>query len=124
MLRTSLVVVTAILALASASATAQSLCKPQLAFRQVNFSEVKERQRAWTATLAVDASQCAVAAGRFEIGFDRTIEYGPDLRFFERFDWKDGATEVSYVFGWDEAPTAYWISGVSPCACRKQAARP
>ena len=106
-----------------AQAANEMLCKPQLAFRQVNFSEAKERQRIWTATLAVDASRCTVNAGRFEIGFDRIIEYGPDLRFFERFDWKDGATDVAYVFGWDEAPTAYWISGIAPCNCRNEPAR-
>jgi hypothetical protein len=104
-------------------AASEALCRPNIAIKKTTFAPAQAQQRIWTAALAVDASRCTVNAGRFEIGFDRIIEYGPDLRFSEWFDWKEGPTEVSYVFGWDEAPTAYWISGVAPCPCRNEPVR-
>src|SRR5690349_8181975 len=56
---------------APGAALGQPICRPVLAFRDVHFSAMDQETltRTWTARLAVDASRCATASGRFEIGF-------------------------------------------------------
>jgi hypothetical protein len=96
----------------------QPTCKPHLSVQEVRFSEVLNQQRRWTAVLAVDASRCADASGRFDIKFIRLKEMTPDLPFTERFTWREGQVEVSVEFWADEAVHDYSISHVAPCACR------
>jgi hypothetical protein len=99
-------------------AVGQSTCRPTLAFKGVQFSEVRSMHREWTARLQVDASRCATHSGRFEINFVRLKEAAPDLPFTEQFIWKPGTTEVSLFFWADEAVLSYSIGAVGPCVCR------
>jgi hypothetical protein len=98
-------------------AGAEPACKPALTFKDVRFSETKNQQRKWTATLAVDASRCAATTGQFEIRFVRLKEFGPDLVFTEKFKWTPGLIDVSLNFWWDEAVQDYSIGHVEPCGC-------
>src|SRR5262249_29405811 len=80
------------------------VCKPQLSFKDVRFSEIRmhDWRRTWSAVLAADASRCATEGGRFDIAFVRLIEVGPDLPFTEQFTWRPGEFEVSAEFAFDE----------------------
>jgi len=98
--------------------TAAQLCRPALTFKDVDFSEVRNLQRTWTAALAVDASRCASTSGRFDLAFTREKENAPDLEFVERFTWKPGRIEVTVYFWRDEAVLDYSIGYVEPCTCR------
>jgi hypothetical protein len=101
----------------AAPAGAEFACKPGLTFKDVRFSKAQNRQRKWTATLTVDASQCAETTGQFEIRFVRLKEFGPNLVFTEKFRWSPGSVEASLNFWWDEAVEDYWIGDVKPCGC-------
>jgi hypothetical protein len=105
------------IACAPAQTAADPVCRPQLAFKRVGFSGVRNQQRTWTAILAVDGRHCAESSGMFEIKFVRLKEVGPDLLFTERLKWSADMIEVSLDFWWDEAVGDYWISDVSPCRC-------
>ena len=102
---------------------AAPLCTPDLAIASTHLSEVRASQRIWTARIAVDASQCAAASGRFFIRFVRLKEVGPDLPFAEAFTWQPGMIDVSTVFAADEAVLDAAIGYVRPCACREIGAR-
>ena len=54
-------------------AVGQQTCRPALAFKEVQFSEMQHptMERKWTAVVSVDASRCATTAGSFEIVFLR-----------------------------------------------------
>jgi hypothetical protein len=93
------------------------VCKPALTIKDVKFSEARNQQRTWIATLAVDSSHCAERSGSFEIRFTRVKEFGPDLQFTERFGWGSPVVEVSLDFWWDEAVGDFWIGDVAPCSC-------
>jgi hypothetical protein len=101
-------------------AAAAPLCKPVLAFKEVRFSEThaETMERHWTASLSVDASQCATTSGRFEILFSRLKENGPEVEFVEPFTWKPASVEVSVVFWADEAVEGYWLNRIASCPCR------
>jgi len=99
-------------------AAAGQPCRPALSFKEVRFWEMRNLQRTWTATLAVDASRCATTSGRFELVITREKENAPDLEFVERFIWKPGQVEVSLDFWRDEAVLDYSIGYVEPCVCR------
>jgi hypothetical protein len=107
--------------LLASSAAAAPLCKPVLAFKEIRFSAVQPEtmERHWTASLSVDASQCATTSGRFEILFSRLKENGPEVEFVEPFTWKSGSMEVSVVFWADEAVEGYWLNRVASCPCRE-----
>jgi len=102
---------------------AAPLCTPDLAIASTHLSEMHASQRIWTARIAVDASQCAAASGRFFIRFVRLKEIGPDLAFSEPFIWRPGLIEVSTVFAADEAVLDYALGYVRPCACRTVGSR-
>jgi hypothetical protein len=106
---------------AATQSVAQRTCKPVLEIKETRMSAIKPPtlERRWVAELSVDASQCASQAGRFEIGFTRLTEGGPDLQFTETFDWRPGTLEVSITFRADEAVQDYWIAKVAPCPCRQ-----
>jgi len=99
-------------------AAAQSVCRPILALKDAQLSEVRSMHREWTARLDVDASRCTNHSGRFEINFVRLKETAPDLPFSEQFIWRPGTTQVSLFFWADEAVLAYSIGAVAPCVCR------
>ena len=107
--------------LLASPAAAAPLCKPVLAFKEIRFSAVQPEtmERHWTASLSVDASQCATTSGRFEILFSRLKENGPEVEFVEPFTWKPGSMEVSVVFWADEAVEAYWLNRIASCPCRE-----
>ena len=111
----------AIIGIASVTQTVgQELCKPTLAFKEVQFSQMKPPtlERKWTAIVSVDASRCtANSGGQFEIGFLRLKEIGPEVEFRERFRWLPRSVKVEVVFWADEAVEQYWIDNVSPCSC-------
>ena len=102
---------------------AAPLCTPDLAITSTQLSDMRAAQRTWTARIAVDASQCATASGRFFIRFVRLKEIGPDLPFSEPFAWRPGAIEVSTEFAADEAVLNASIGYVRPCACRAVGSR-
>ena len=101
----------------------QQLCRPTLAFKEAQLSEMKPPtlHRKWSAAVSVDASTCAaIAGGRFDVVFVRLKETAPDLEFREHFSW--GATPVVNVevdFSADEAVERFWIDNVTPCPCRR-----
>ncbi len=104
-----------------AQAVGQPICKPVLAFQEVQFSEMQPPtlERRWTAVVSVDASRCAInSGGYFEIGFLRLKENAVDLEFREQFIWLPPSVNVSVDFWADEAVQRYWIENVAACRCR------
>src|SRR3954469_3483016 len=116
------ILLASVLALAGTTqASSQPVCRPALAFKNIQFSPMKPPtlERRWTAIVAVDASRCAAdAAGYFEIGFSRLKETGAELDFREQFIWLAPAVKVSVDFWADEAAEAYWFNKITPCRCR------
>ena len=94
------------------------ICKPQLSFKEVRFSEIRNMRRTWTADLTVDAASCAATTGRFFLRFLRAKEDAPDLEFAEQLSWQAGQMQVSIEFWQDEAVQDYWLGYVDSCACR------
>jgi hypothetical protein len=104
------------------------ICRPDLSFKNVNLSELKNLQRTWTATLNIDASRCTDTLGNFEIRFVREKENAPELEFNELFVWQTGPLhtgqiEVSLDFWVDEAVLQYALDYVWPCGCRGDSVR-
>ena len=98
----------------------QQLCRPALAIKDVQFSEMQAPtwERKWTAIVSVDASRCTVnATGSFEIVFSRQKENGVEIEFSEKFTWSPPTVTVAVDFWADEAVERYWISNVSACVC-------
>jgi hypothetical protein len=98
----------------------QQVCKPNLAFKEVNFSEMQPPtlKRTWTAVVSVDTAGCAVnSRGHFEIVFSRLKEIGPEIEFREQFKWLPPSVNVAVDFWADEAVESYRIDSVSPCSC-------
>ena len=103
-------------------AVGQPVCRPALAFKEIQFSEMQPPtlQRKWTAVVSVDASRCAMnSAGHFEIRFARLKEIGVDTEFSEEFVWLPPSVKVSVDFWADEAVERYWITNVSTCPCER-----
>jgi hypothetical protein len=100
------------------SALGVPVCKPQLSFKDVRFSEIRDMRRTWTAVLDVDATSCAATTGRFYLRFVRAKEDAPDLEFAEQLSWHAGQMQVSIEFWRDEAVQDYSIGYVAPCVCR------
>ena len=115
--RAIVAVIAAVMACAPTPIAANPLCKPKLTLREARFSETRNQQRTWTATLAVDNAHCMQSSGIFEVKFVRLKEFGPDLLFTERFEWSADMVEISLDFWWDEAVGDYWIADVRPCGC-------
>jgi hypothetical protein len=101
-------------------AVGQPTCKPDLAVKEVRFSEMTPLalERKWTAVLSVDASRCATTSGRFEIIFSRLKENGIEIEFQKQFMWRPGEVEVSVDFWADEAVERYWLANIAACPCR------
>jgi hypothetical protein len=103
-------------------AVGQQVCRPALAFKDVQFSEMlpPTMERKWTAVVSVDASRCAMnSQGFFEIVFSRLKENGVEIEFSEKFTWLPPSVTVAVDFWADEAVERYWISNVSPCPCSR-----
>jgi hypothetical protein len=101
-------------------AVGQQACRPALAVKEVQFSEMQPPtlKRTWTAIVSVDASRCAAnSTGTFEIVFTRLKETGPELDFRERFAWQSPAVNVVVDFAADEAVQRYRIDNITSCAC-------
>jgi hypothetical protein len=106
-------------------AAGEPVCRPDLSFKQVRFSEMQPPtfQRKWSALVAVDASRCtANSSGYFEIAFRRLKEIGVEIEFREEFIWMEfqwsPSVKVEVDFWADEAVERYWIENVTPCPCR------
>jgi hypothetical protein len=99
----------------------QQTCRPALAFKEVQFSEMQPptMERKWTAIVSVDASRCTTTAGYFEVGFSRLKENGVEIEFREEFIWMSPAVKVGIDFWSDEAVESYWIDSVQACPCRR-----
>jgi hypothetical protein len=99
----------------------QQLCKPKLEITEANFSGMQKPtlERKWTAVVTIDTSRCAANSGKFEIGFERLKENGPDVDFREEFEWVQRSVTVSVKFSADEAVAHYWIDRVEPCPCAR-----
>ena len=104
--------------LQAGQAAAQPLCRPEVAIKDVHFSEMMNLKRFWTATMHVDASGCTTASGLLALGFVRLSETAPDLEFIEPFIWHPGRMSVRVEFWADEAVDRYWIADVAACPCR------
>lgn len=102
-------------------ATGQQVRRPALTVSEVKLSAMQPptMQRKWNAVMSVDASHCATTAGRFEIGFSRLKENGPEVDFREPLTWQAPSVKVSVDFWADEAVKSYWVNDVEPCPCRK-----
>jgi hypothetical protein len=103
-------------------ALGQQLCRPALAVKDVQFSEMQAPtwERKWTAVISVDASRCTMnSTGSFEIVFSRTKENGVEIEFSEKFIWSAPTVTVAVDFWADEAVERYWISNVSACVCAR-----
>jgi hypothetical protein len=103
-------------------AAGQQQCRPNLAIKDVQFSEMQRPtlERKWTAVVSVDASRCAMnSSGNFEIGFLRLKETAPDFEFAQAFAWSPPSVKIALNFSADEAVGRYWISHVSGCVCAK-----
>jgi hypothetical protein len=101
-------------------APGQQLCRPALAIKDVQFSEMQAPtwERKWTATVSVDASRCTTnSTGSFEIVFSRQKENGVEIEFSEKFTWSSPVVTVAVDFWADEAVERYWIRNVSACVC-------
>jgi hypothetical protein len=101
-------------------AVGQQVCRPVLAFKNVQFSPMQPptMERMWTAAVSVDASRCTTTSGRFVIGFSRLKETAPEIDFREQFEWKSTLALVTVDFWADEAAEGYWLDSVAPCPCR------
>lgn len=101
-------------------AVGERVCRPALAFKEVQLSAMQPPswERRWTAVVSADASRCATTAGYFEIGFLRLKENGLELEFREQFIWLSPSVKVSVDFWADEAVGHYWVDGVATCPCR------
>ena len=98
----------------------QQVCKPSLAFKEVQFSEMQPPtlKRTWTAVVSVDASRCAAnSRGHFEIVFSRLKEIGPEIEFREQFKWLPPSVKVAVDFWADEAVERYRLDNITPCPC-------
>jgi hypothetical protein len=97
------------------------VCKPALAFKEVQFSAMQPPtlERRWTAIVSVDASRCATTAGYFDVGIARQKENGLELEFREQFIWSSPAVKVGIDFWADEAVESHWIDSVQACPCAK-----
>jgi hypothetical protein len=104
--------------LAPLQATAETLCRPQIALGNVQFSDVVNLRRYWTASISIDASACAASSSFFLLGFRRQSENAPDLDFTEPFIWQSRGVNVRVEFWADEAVGPYWIADIAPCPCR------
>ena len=110
----------------AAQAASRALCRPVLAFKDVDFSPMQPptMERRWSATVSVDASRCAAnSAGYFEILFARLKETAPETDFREEFmwfsfDWLPPVVRVEVDFAADEAVEGFWFDMVTPCPCR------
>src|ERR671925_240416 len=106
--RSSAVLIASCVVLSASQAIAGGSCKPAMTFKEVRLSH-HASHRIWTATLAVDASPCAAATGRFELGLVRQKENAPDLRFVEHATWRPGQAEVAVELAIDETISDYGI---------------
>src|SRR5262245_40190025 len=111
-------VLAASLTLSPLQAFGQPVCKPQLSLSETRLSPVEDWKRLWAVVVSIYAAQCVTASGQFRLGIDRIQEYGPDLRFYAPFEWRGDRTEVSIVFGYDEAPVRSWVEDVAACPCQ------
>ena len=108
------------------------LCRPTLAFRDIQFSPMQPptMERRWSATVSVDASNCvANSAGYFEIVFSRLKETAPEIDFREEFmwfafDWLPPVVKVEVDLWADEAVEGAWFDTVTPCPCATGGIRP
>ena len=102
-------------------ATAAPVCKPDLAFSQVNFSPInyETMERRWSARLSVDASRCATTSGRFEILFLLMSETAPDNDLTRTFTWAPGRIDVVVDVRANEWMGGYWFRGIASCPCRE-----
>jgi hypothetical protein len=101
-------------------AVGQQVCRPVLAFKNVQFSSMQPptMERKWTAAVSVDASRCATTSGRFRIGFSRLKEGAPEMDFREQFTWQPPSVTVAVDFWSDEAVEGYWLDSIAQCPCR------
>jgi hypothetical protein len=102
-------------------AVGKPLCKPSLAIKDVQLSEVHQptQERRWTATVSVDASRCRTTAGYFEAGFLRQKENALELEFREQFIWSSPSVKIGVDLWADEAVETQWIDSVQACPCAK-----
>jgi hypothetical protein len=101
-------------------AVGQEPCRPSLAVKEVQFSQMQPPtlKRTWTAVVSVDASRCAAnSSGTFAIVFTRLKETAPELDFREKFAWLPPAVNIAVDFAADEAVQRYRIDTITPCAC-------
>ena len=101
-------------------AVGQEPCRPALAVKDVQFSQMQPPtlKRTWSAVVSVDASHCAAnSSGTFEIVFTRLKETAPELDFREKFAWLPPAVNIAVDFAADEAVQHYRIDTITPCAC-------
>lgn len=102
-------------------ALGQPTCRPALTITEVRYSamQLPKTERTWTAIVTAEPSSCLTSSGQFDIVFSIERESGPDFEVRQTFAWRSGAATISRAFWMDEAPAAYRIENIAPCACRK-----
>jgi hypothetical protein len=115
----TLAIATGLIGVTQAAAT--PACRPILAIKDVQFSEMQKPalERKWTAIVSVDSSRCATTAGAFEVGFSRLKEQGVEVEFRQRFTWSSPSVKISVDFWADEAVESHWIDSVQECPCAR-----
>ncbi len=98
------------------------ICKPHLAVKDVQISELRNLERTWTAVVHVDASRCTDFSGRFEIHFVREKENAPEIEFSEKFTWQAGELGIGHAEAsidlWVDEVVHYYRVYATACACR------
>jgi hypothetical protein len=108
----------ALIAFCLSPSSAQTMCKPRVELRDVQFSNVSNLKRYWTAAINVDASTCATSSGLFSVSFLRWGGSGPDLEFTEPFLWNRAGGTVRLEFWADEAVGHCHVAEVAVCPCK------
>jgi hypothetical protein len=103
------------------AAQAEPVCKPDLAVRKASFSPInyETMRRIWSGTLSVDASDCAIASGSFEILFVLWSETAMDDEVTHSFTWTPGLIDVNVELAAGGAIGGYEIRRIASCPCRK-----
>jgi hypothetical protein len=103
------------------------VCRPTLAFADVQFSGVQPDTltRRWSAMVSVDSSRCTKGSdGTFEIAFSRAKENAMEIEFREPVFWDAPVVTIEVDFWADEVVERFWFGRIAPCSCANDDLRP
>ena len=103
------------------------VCRPTLAFADVQFSSVQPDTltRRWSAIVSVDSSRCTKGSdGTFEIAFSRAKENATEVEFRKRVFWDAPVVTIDVDFWADESVERFWFGRIAACSCANEDVRP